>query len=222
MKYLILFTINPVQSFISQARKTRDLYDGSKLLSDLIKFASEDVDTVFPVKTLDSLPNRFLGIKEFDTDAGAKDYLKALEMKVRKKFSEICFGVIRRKAGQLTEAQTAIISRQIDSHLQNQWAVTQYNPDNYQSQFDEIESLLGSVKNIRTFAQISETGRKCSLCGERNLIFCSRGNKKELKPNWKLLTAEESAVIKEFNNSINIFFSVKEGFFVKRLIAFGT
>jgi len=38
-KYLFLFTISPVQSFIAQARKTKDLYDGSKLLTDLIKVA---------------------------------------------------------------------------------------------------------------------------------------------------------------------------------------
>ncbi|NTW88345.1 MAG: hypothetical protein HGB26_04300 [Desulfobulbaceae bacterium] len=31
-QYLFLFTIGPVQSFIAQARKTRDLYAGSAIL----------------------------------------------------------------------------------------------------------------------------------------------------------------------------------------------
>ena len=40
-KYLFIFTIGPVQSFIAQARKTQDLYAGSQLLSDLIRYAVE-------------------------------------------------------------------------------------------------------------------------------------------------------------------------------------
>jgi CRISPR-associated protein Cmr2 len=51
MRNLLLFTIGPVQSFISQARKTQDLYAGSKLLSVLIgeaiKFVGED-NMIFP------------------------------------------------------------------------------------------------------------------------------------------------------------------------------
>lgn len=38
--YLFLFTIGPVQSFIAQARKTRDLYAGSKILGGLSTFLS--------------------------------------------------------------------------------------------------------------------------------------------------------------------------------------
>jgi len=35
-QYLFLFTIGPVQSFIAQARKTRDLYAGSAILGEII------------------------------------------------------------------------------------------------------------------------------------------------------------------------------------------
>ena len=39
MSHLFLFTIGPVQSFIAQARKTRDLKAGSDILSELIREA---------------------------------------------------------------------------------------------------------------------------------------------------------------------------------------
>ncbi|NPA53826.1 MAG: hypothetical protein GXO21_04085 [Aquificae bacterium] len=39
-EYLFIFTITPVQSFIAQARKTRDLHAGSRILSELIKKAN--------------------------------------------------------------------------------------------------------------------------------------------------------------------------------------
>ncbi len=38
-QYLFLFTIGPVQSFIAQARKTRDLYAGSAILGEIIDAA---------------------------------------------------------------------------------------------------------------------------------------------------------------------------------------
>ena len=52
-QYLFLFNIGPVQSFISQARKTQDLYAGSRILGELIFAASEvaeknDAEFIFP------------------------------------------------------------------------------------------------------------------------------------------------------------------------------
>ena len=38
-QYLFLFTIGPVQGFIAQARKTRDLYAGSAILGEIISAA---------------------------------------------------------------------------------------------------------------------------------------------------------------------------------------
>lgn len=69
MKHLLLFTITPVQSFIAEARKVSDLAAGSQLLSQLISDAmqylidrniSSEDDIIFPSRTIDSKPNRFL------------------------------------------------------------------------------------------------------------------------------------------------------------------
>ena len=67
-QYMFLFTISPVQSFISQARKAQDLYAGSRLLSDLIdvttKALPDKTELIYPDKKLSSKPNRFICVIE--------------------------------------------------------------------------------------------------------------------------------------------------------------
>src|SRR5713226_6599061 len=43
MKYLFLVSIGPVQAFIASARRTRDLWFGSWLLSELSKAAAQEI-----------------------------------------------------------------------------------------------------------------------------------------------------------------------------------
>jgi len=66
--YLVLCSIGPVQSFISQARKLHDLYAGSRMLSTFALHVAEwlrnnhtdETDVIFPAPSLDSAPNRVL------------------------------------------------------------------------------------------------------------------------------------------------------------------
>ncbi|MCE7920927.1 MAG: hypothetical protein DYG85_15690 [Chloroflexi bacterium CFX1] len=43
MKYLIIFSIGPVQEFIAAARRSRDLWYGSWMLSELSKAAAKAI-----------------------------------------------------------------------------------------------------------------------------------------------------------------------------------
>lgn len=88
-KFLFLFTIGPVQSFIAEARKTSDLYAGSKLLSDLIDFAIEEIgeeNIIFPSKEIPSKPNRLVAIVETENP---KAFGEQVENKVRNEFKTI-------------------------------------------------------------------------------------------------------------------------------------
>ena len=42
-KYLFLYTVGPVQSYIEQSRKTHDLYAGSRILSELTECVIEEI-----------------------------------------------------------------------------------------------------------------------------------------------------------------------------------
>ncbi|MFN4257610.1 MAG: type III-B CRISPR-associated protein Cas10/Cmr2, partial [Saprospiraceae bacterium] len=83
MTHLFLFTLGPVQGFIAQARKTRDLYAGSQILSALVAEGMRTFEKEFPNGKIifpsaagnadeASLPNRF--IAKVSTD---KSELKA-------------------------------------------------------------------------------------------------------------------------------------------------
>ncbi|WP_299458260.1 type III-B CRISPR-associated protein Cas10/Cmr2 [uncultured Microscilla sp.] len=192
-QYLFIFTIGPVQSFIAQARKTRDLYAGSTLLSELTKVAIEVVgaqNVVFPyVKTqqgLDdaqSLPNRFIAWLTLDQDT-CQAFGTGVAQAVREAF--------RQKANEALGNRTKPLGfdEQIAQHLQIHWVVQRLPKDGYAQGFKDIEENLGIAKNLRTFAQydyakqLGEQGRKCSLDGERNAVFFGKGTNPRYLNRW--------------------------------------
>jgi len=185
MKYLFIFTLTPVQSFISQARKTQDLYNGSKLLSCLIDEAINQLpdrkNLIYPHIDIKSKPNRFIAIIEKDNDEEIKKFGNDLKKYVESRFKEIAEDVFSRKA--LNNQKPQNFDNQIDRFFQTYWVAIPST--NYLDDYTKIEQFLGAVKNVRTFEQLKETGRKCSLCGERNIkIYRKNDNERD---NQKLL-----------------------------------
>lgn len=179
-KSLFLFTIGPVQSFIGQARKTQDLYAGSFLLSHLINSAMKELEDkvnncefIFPHKDIKSKPNRF--IAEIESDDVEK-LGKELKSFVANTFEEISTSILDK----LTLASPDGFNSQIKDFFQVNWVALPLKKD-YKATYKELESYLGSIKNVRAFKQLNngrgEIGRKCSLCGERNVLFY-RGRKR--------------------------------------------
>jgi CRISPR-associated protein Cmr2 len=174
MTYLFLFTLGPVQSFISQARKAHDLHSGSKLLSDLCRIAAKHFETcggkvIFPDIQSLSIPNRFLGSITTieDLTSIGQAVTQAVQIEWRKQFDESL-------ADYLDESIYKEAIRQIEQHLDIQW-LFQPLPDSsdetYRLAYDELNKNLNAIKNTRPFHTLEETGRKCSLDGERNVIF---------------------------------------------------
>jgi CRISPR-associated protein Cmr2 len=206
-KHLFLFTIGPVQSFIAQARKTQDLYAGSQILSQLVKTAIDIVgreNVVFPHapkneadwKAIESLPNRFIAIVDTPQE-GLKALGKKTEDAVRKHwkgeatktFSKAF--MIKLEESSNFNLNFAGINQQIDSHLDIHWIFEPYTEGvvgDYERAFKNIEIQLGSIKNVRSFQQFDyngqnnqgERGRKCSLDGQRNIMFY-RKNERQRK-----------------------------------------
>jgi len=93
-KYLFLFTIGPVQSFISQARKTQDIYAGSFLLSHLIDSVMKELEDkvnncelIFPHKDIKFKPNRFIAEIESDDIEKVGKGLKSFAVNMFKEIS---------------------------------------------------------------------------------------------------------------------------------------
>ena len=176
-QYLFLFTIGPVQSYIAQARKTQDLYAGSFLLSYLIDSTMKKLspqlnsgEFIFPHKAIKSKPNRFIATIESDDIA---EIGKELKEYVRNEFQQITNNVL----GNLDLDAPDGFESQVKTHLQVYWVAIPLEERNYADTYKDLESYLGAIKNVRDFLQLKETGRKCSLCGERNVLFY-RGRKR--------------------------------------------
>jgi len=181
--YLFLFSIGPVQSFISQARKTQDLYAGSAILSMLINSTMKRVQDkkvnsrfIFPHNVSDSNPNRFVAKITVNDESEIVALGNDLEDFVRGEFIRLIKDSIER-AQSVSDVDEIgkIIKEQVNDFLQVFWTAVSLEQGSYSDSYNKLESQMGSIKNVRTFKQLNsgngETGRKCSLCGERNVVF---------------------------------------------------
>jgi len=180
---LFLFTIGPVQSFIAQARKAHDLHSGSQILSQLCEAAAKCFDAmpnseiIFPDISSPSIPNRFLGKISCDPNQWA-EIAKAVEAAVLAAWKED----FKPLAGMLDGAALEAAQQQIDQHLDMQWLFQELADDSdqaYRAAYDTLNKNLNAVKNARAFPVSEEIGRKCSLDGERNVIFYRKTPKQQ-------------------------------------------
>ncbi len=177
MKYIFLFTLAPVQSFIAQARKTQDLYAGSLILSNLTKAAAKEatekqgIILVFPQNTEGgaSFPNRFIGIIEGTfKDEELQQKGQNIEDSVKEAFKKMAEDALKK-----VEKNAPIdFWEQINSHLDINWLF--YPVEKYDfTVYQEVEAVMASLKNVRLISNkfSEQAGRKCSLDGERNALF---------------------------------------------------
>ena len=200
---LIVFTIGPVQRFIETARKTEDLWMGSYLLSYLNAVALQTLTDNFRHKkvvispsldnqaliqklsgeknvqedalVLSTLPNRFVAQGNFSATQ-----IEQVEQAVRNRFGEIAQFVLQEAFKADFSANTPHMwireqfDRQIDNFLEIYWVLQPAgDPENYQTEYQQLERSLGGVKNCRSFKQTQEESLKCSLCGEREVLHLS-------------------------------------------------
>ena len=181
--YLFLFSIGPVQSFISQARKTQDLYAGSFILSTLINSVMKKIQDkkvnfsfVFPHDVSDSNPNRFVIKVSASSESEVTALGKELENFAKEQFVQLVQSSTEKILSvQVSEEVKKIIKSQASDFLQVFWTAVLLDKNSYSDSYNKLESQMGSIKNVRSFEQLNkgngEIGRKCSLCGERNVVF---------------------------------------------------
>lgn len=167
---LFLFTITPVQDFISQSRKLRDLLGSSQILTDLSAIGMQvcveaGAQVVFPYYTQGdtnrSYPNRFM-VKFTNIDEKRLEELaKTIENSMKAHLQ---------KAVKTDHPQ---MLKHIENYFNYYWAWCDIE-DDYKNAFDIVEKRLAGAKNTRFFRQLGdglgEVGRKCSVCGERNVV----------------------------------------------------
>lgn len=176
------FSINPVQAFVSQARRTRDLWCGSWLLSFLAESALvgiekhfDQADAIIPdrsknrgrVSSIENatggIPNRFevaLSSKEEAVEAG-KVALQGFQQ-AWKKIADSVHSVVEPAFQRGIESQK-IWDRQIKHFWELTWIVAEPQPE--KQTIGEAAAARKFFRNVKV-SDAYESGVKCSLMPE--------------------------------------------------------
>lgn len=185
-KYHLSFSIGPVQTFVAQARRTRDLWAGSMLLSWLAesalvaveerfkeKFDNATATTIIPDRSesrgkftsieADSggIPNRFE--IEFDSADDAAQAGSIAQQGFRNAWTRVCEAVweVIRDAKDQGNGTEAIWKRQIENFWELSWIVA--SPSGRRRTIGDIAAARKLIRNV---SATEEGGVKCSLMHE--------------------------------------------------------
>ena len=202
---LILFTITPVQKFIATARKTEDLWLGSYILSHLNAtaiqqiYAKEGVNIIYPSIgevspfeswqntdiTLPSFPNLFLAMSKNLSIGELTQTMRYVEAAVQCEFEKMAKRTVETFVKTVDTGTwnntyaDRLFKKQIKNFFELYWVVSGRCSEEYKKWYAQTGTRLASVKNCRAFHQVDESGRKCSLCGEREIFHNGKGDPME-------------------------------------------
>ncbi|MDR0407676.1 MAG: type III-B CRISPR-associated protein Cas10/Cmr2, partial [Campylobacteraceae bacterium] len=157
MKYLVVFSITPVQAFIARARKLRDFYAGSKILSYLasVGFNAIKGEKLYPSADSNSMPNKFV----FSIDAEDTKQVKSEMGRIEE--------VIKNAWLELADI-TGVSKNCVDDYWNYSWAAVPYKK-NYKEAHSKVQKLLAAMKLKPHKIRKSQAGEKCHLCGENSV-----------------------------------------------------
>lgn len=202
---MLMFSLGPVQSFILQARKTRDLWIGSFLLSKLMEAAMEGIGGtfVFPgERTIEGdipdLPNKYVAL--FESVEDAERAACQSEMQIATRWYTICEEVCGRLLkGYYTAEVQAIWERQITVRqlFEIYWVVVPDPGNGYGDWVRETTLLLDARKRLRDFLPQEEPGEKSTLSGEREALHGKGASRRDVRDFWHRLTTLERYSVKD-------------------------
>lgn len=207
MPFLMALSIGPVQDFIASARRSRDLWFGSWLLSELAKAAAlvivsqhKKESLIFPYVDDPSeltdpefnAPNKLLALVENPNALGAN-----VAVAIKKRLSEIAYGTDT-ATGAFQRVKGAfdkdIAQAQIAEMTELFWVAVPYeenansqDTDIYRQTRRKVEYLLAARKATRDFQPVTwgTNAPKSSLDGQRESVIPKEAFKKSEYRLWR-------------------------------------
>jgi len=200
--YMLIYSVGPVQTFIAQARKARDLWQGSFLLSTLMAAAMseladianksiEDV-LIFPVEpiiegNIADIPNKYTAL--FDTLEQAQKAAESSAHNVEVQWKNISRSAWQKtlaKARMTTSETQAIWDRQTNPQTLFDifWVITNKGNREYPEWLRDSQKLFDARKRLRNFLTQNEPGEKSTISGEREALRGSGQSRANLKSFW--------------------------------------
>lgn len=169
---LAIFTFSPVQSFISEARRAEDLFNGSAILSRLACAAAQSIgaaNLIYPAAvSKDDMPNKL--VARLPADEAEAILTKARDALIGE-WRKIAADTRQKSGLETDEVWMSIWRRQV---IQNPpWQVfwaCQPETGDYTNDYREVSRRLDAVKHTRLFNQGEEDGEKDSLSGQRSAL----------------------------------------------------
>lgn len=188
---LLAISIGPVQPFIAAARKTRDFWCGSALLSQIARAIARSLQEqgatlIFPAPKL--LEERVVDGGKHQGGAEVGDADIANKVLARMSGDPVALAEKAEHAGRaelreiaryafrhVPELNEELAYRQLESLLELYWASVPTTNDTYSPDRKLVERLLAARKNTREFAQVTFHARcgqksKCAIDGQRESV----------------------------------------------------
>jgi len=180
--YLLRVSVGPVQEFISEARKTRDLFIGSQLLSEVTKKSMKPIidkygrdAVIYPcIQGYDlnknSIPNLYMAVIPED---GLDSIVPLMEKEVHDFLKEKGDKVLEIFGG---DSQfESLWNYQINNHFYLNWVAIPITEDDlnksYHTKVKSVQDCLEERKLTRNFGYWDgNNSNKCVQCGHRESI----------------------------------------------------
>lgn len=198
MAYLYLCSLGPVQEFIVNARRSRDLWYGSWMLSELAKSVAKEIENkggslIFPkpvrlndldVNSAFNCPNRVSAVfDEFDYDL-ADSIKESAQIRLLELWNDSLVHIQDQAKLQNVSFDNLFTSpdlpkKQIEDLLEFYWVAVPFVESDYSKARDRAEALLAARKNTRDFKlNDGEETPKSSLDGIRESVIPEKCYKK--------------------------------------------
>ncbi|OLE54341.1 MAG: type III-B CRISPR-associated protein Cas10/Cmr2 [Acidobacteria bacterium 13_1_20CM_3_53_8] len=190
MKHLITIAVGPVQVFIASARRSRDLWFGSWLLSELSKAAANEIvvvhndkerlifpatdnpNALIPDSTF-NVVNKILAVVD-DPKATGDAVLKAMKKRLLD-ISKIPFDKIEKDDAGYSYFRKDIAEKQVEDMIEFFWAAYEWKNENeYAKARENAELLLNARKATRDFKSSTawaSNAPKSALDGQRESVI---------------------------------------------------
>jgi CRISPR-associated protein Cmr2 len=189
-QFVLILSLGPVQGFIAAARRSRDLWSGSWLLSEISKAAAKALhdggaELIFPAPGSDLAPdselsvgNKVQAVMAAVDEAAVRRLAEAAKTAARQRFREIA--EIARDRLKAPEAlRQAVWDVQIDDYVEAFAAWARFGEAGYGDAALRAASALGARKATRDFSPSAATAEdeigfglpKSSLDGARETLL---------------------------------------------------
>lgn len=172
LKYVVIFSIGPVQTFIASARRSQDLWSGSWLLSELAKACAKSLNDLGDTKAQLIFPhvdknnqadleensdfsvgNKVQVVLTVDSVDELKNIIDNAKKSVKKRFIKEASNALSRLPKDKYYLRETIWNSQLDDYLEIQTAWARFGDDNsYHDAAQKAGQTLASRKATRDFS----------------------------------------------------------------------